>query len=168
MWAYVPHMHVGSDYTKEGIRPLELQLQTVVGYYVDAGNWTLVLFESSQCSTLFVSLLVWGRVSLCRPDWPQFTLPISASRVLRLKMYTTTPRQLVCLTPELALQTHNHFLKRMIYLFYTWECLASWSGNLRNQKRSSDFPGTKVTSGCEPPCECWEPNPGSLKSNKYS
>lgn len=27
------------------------------------------------------------------------------------------------------------------------------------------FPGIEVTNGCQPPCECWEPN---CKSIKYS
>ena len=25
------------------------------------------------------------------------------------------------------------------------------------------FPETEVTKGCEPPCQCWESNPGSLE-----
>lgn len=33
--------------------PLELELQTIDSYYIGTGNWTQVLWKSSQCSHLY-------------------------------------------------------------------------------------------------------------------
>jgi hypothetical protein len=108
-----------------------------------------LLAATSFFVCLFVCLFVLqDRVSLCSPGCPGTqsidqaglelrNLPASASQVLRLKACATTTRLLF------------YFL-RCLY-FYVYEY----------QKRASD----PITDGCEPPCNCWELNSGSLKNS---
>ena len=84
----------------------QISLQLVVSHHMAAGNWTQDLWKSSQCVVLFFSfsflLVLWDRVSLCSPGCPgthsvdQAGLelrnpPASASQVLGLKVWATTP-----------------------------------------------------------------------------
>lgn len=47
----VPQVCVWSSWRpEEGMGSLELELPTVVGYHVDAGNETLIFWESNRCS----------------------------------------------------------------------------------------------------------------------
>ena len=36
-------------------------------------------------------------------------------------------------------------------------------GALRRPEEGVGSPGTGITDGCEPPCGCWESNPGPLE-----
>lgn len=35
--------------------------------------------------------------------------------------------------------------------------------HIQTSEEAVTHPGLVFTDGCEPPCECWEPNPGPLK-----
>lgn len=55
-----------------------------------------------------------------------------------------------------------------MYIYFC-ACLSLCATHVQCQESLEDSvrsPGTRVTNGCEMPCRCWEPNPGSLQDQQ--
>lgn len=64
--------------------------------------------------------------------------------------------------------SYFNILKIYLFLFHMYKCLSAYimcvpGANPRRLEEGIESPGTGVRKDSQPPCWCWEPNPGLLQ-----